>query len=186
MAFSRSSAQKAGDPSKTTSPYGDVPVGGSCLEGGTVGQNAFLGAGSQVVGSIVFHGPAVLGGELEGEVHAQSRLEVGESAVVKAHIEGVDVIVRGTVHGDITAKSKLQLFRSGKIVGNVTCGALLVEDGAVFEGTCRMLNRSPQKSQSGSQVATSSPVGSGAQPASKEAVASSEDASTEKKASNKK
>jgi cytoskeletal protein CcmA (bactofilin family) len=184
MAFSRSSAQKAGDLSKTTSPYGDVPVSGSCLEGGKVSQNAFLGAGSQVVGSIVFHGPAVLGGELEGEVHAESRLEVGESAVVKAHIEGVDVIVRGTVHGDITATSKLQLFRSGKIVGNVTCGALLVEDGAVFEGTCRMLNRSPQKSQSGTQV------GSGMQVASmgsvnKEADATAEEAATKKKAGSK-
>ena len=134
------------------------------FSGNTPVQNAFLGAGSQVVGNIVFHGPAVLGGKLEGEVRAEQRLEIGESAVVDANIDGVDVVVRGVVHGNVTATAKLQLYRTGRILGDVACGALHVEDGAVFEGTCRMLNRSPKDrslSESGEEGKVVKPIGSG-------------------------
>ncbi|MCB0330892.1 MAG: polymer-forming cytoskeletal protein [Bdellovibrionales bacterium] len=133
MAFSKGSSDN--DKHTSTSHLGDV--------GGRSGQAAFLGSGSKVVGKLTFTGPAVLGGQVEGEIKAEGRLEVGESAVVHAKIEGADIIVKGTIEGDVVATSKLELFRSGKIVGNVSCASLHIEDGAVFEGSCKMINRTP-------------------------------------------
>ncbi|MCI5066352.1 polymer-forming cytoskeletal protein [bacterium] len=153
MAFSRggkdgSSGRKPGTGLSSAGAAG-VGVGREVGSGGH--QAAFLGAGSAVVGKLSFTGPAVLSGEIEGEVAAESRLEVGESAVIKAKIDGSDVIVKGTVYGDIVASSKLIIFRSGKVVGNVTCASIQVEDGAVFEGSCQMMNRSSRASGSTEQ-----------------------------------
>ncbi len=129
MSFGKGSSDKKSNESSGLPP----------MRGGK--QTAFLGTGSRVAGKIAFDGPAILGGHVEGEIKAETHLEIGESAVINAKIEGSEVIVKGTVQGDVVATSKLELFRPGKIIGNVSCGSLHIEDGAVFEGSCKMLKK---------------------------------------------
>lgn len=99
---------------------------------------AFLGKGSRVVGNVQFTGPAEIDGYIEGEVNAKAKLEIGESAVIKAKVHGCEVVVRGTVTGDITASEKLLLMKPAKVVGNITSANLSIEEGVVFEGSCIM------------------------------------------------
>jgi cytoskeletal protein CcmA (bactofilin family) len=114
---------------------------------GAGGGNAYLGVGSSVVGRVVFSGPAILGGKIEGEVEAEGRLEIGETAELNAQVAGTEVIVRGNVHGDIIATRKLLILKPGRVYGNVSCGSLHIEDGAVFEGSCKMLREASTKSE---------------------------------------
>lgn len=151
MAFSKGSSDK---------PTSTPPSTGVDANLKSSQTSAFLGSGSKVVGKLVFAGPAVLSGHIEGEIKADSRLEIGETAVVNAKVEGADIVVRGTIEGDVVATAKLELHRSGKIVGNVTCGTLHIEDGATFEGSCKMLNRSPRETRGPSNL-TSTPGASG-------------------------
>ena len=147
MAFTSRSGSDKGTPAKAAD--------GSSSKSG---QAAFLGAGSKVVGKINFTGPAVLSGHVEGEIKADSRLEVGESAVITAKVEGADIVVKGTIQGDVVATSKLELFRSGKIVGNVSCASIQIEDGAVFEGSCKMINRTAKTATVVGSTSDSSPA----------------------------
>jgi cytoskeletal protein CcmA (bactofilin family) len=102
------------------------------------GSDAFLGSGAKVVGSLHFKGPAEVDGYIEGEIISESRLVIGETAIVKAKIRGVEVIVKGQVQGDIIASKQLSLRRPSKVVGNIQAGSLSIEDGAIFEGSCAM------------------------------------------------
>lgn len=99
---------------------------------------AYLGRGSKVVGNLTFEGPVELGGEIEGEVHASDTLIVGESALIKAKLNGTSIIIKGTVTGDITASSKLSLEKPAKVTGNISCPNLCIEEGVIFEGHCAM------------------------------------------------
>jgi cytoskeletal protein CcmA (bactofilin family) len=45
------------------------------------------------------------------------------------------------VAGDITASERVELGRTARVSGNIQTPALIVEDGAIFEGNCRMSQR---------------------------------------------
>lgn len=105
-------------------------------QGGKV--EAYLGKGSKVVGTLTFSGPVELDGHVEGEVAAQDRLTVGESAFVQGKIMGAEVVVRGTVHGDVIASKRLSLKKPAKIIGNISSSSISIEEGVVFEGKCSM------------------------------------------------
>ncbi len=99
---------------------------------------AFLGRGSKVVGTLTFSGPAELDGQVEGEVIAQDKLTIGESAILQARVSGAEITIKGTVTGDIQASRKLALKRPAKVIGNITTASLSIEEGVVFEGKSQM------------------------------------------------
>lgn len=123
-----------GDKDKEKEPEKVGVVPSALAASGQPKVEAFLGRGSRVVGALTFSGPVELDGYVEGEINAQDRLTVGESAVVNARISGSEILVKGTVNGDITASKRLALRKPAKVVGNISCTNLSIEEGVVFEG----------------------------------------------------
>ena len=99
--------------------------------------SAFLGPGSKITGTVKLDSTGRIEGEVEGEIHARD-LVIGESAVVKAMVQGATVVVHGTVTGDIRATSRLEIRRPAKVKGNISSPVLVIEEGASFEGKCSM------------------------------------------------
>lgn len=118
-------------PSSTTSSSLVTSSSGEKVE-------AFLGKGSKVVGALTFSGPVELDGYVEGEINSQDRLTVGEAAVINAKISGAEVLVKGTVNGDIYASKKLALKKPARVIGNISCTNLSIEEGVTFEGKSSM------------------------------------------------
>ncbi|TMB48487.1 MAG: polymer-forming cytoskeletal protein [Deltaproteobacteria bacterium] len=104
----------------------------------TAGTSAFLGKGSRVNGKLAFEGAVRIEGQVEGEIASEDTLTIGESAVLKAKINGTSVVVHGQVTGDIAARSVLELHATAKVVGNISSPRLIVHEGAIFEGQCAM------------------------------------------------
>ncbi|MBK9214466.1 MAG: polymer-forming cytoskeletal protein [Chloracidobacterium sp.] len=48
-------------------------------------------------------------------------------------------MINGAVNGDIIASEKLQLGRTARVMGNIQSPRLIVEEGAILEGSCSML-----------------------------------------------
>jgi cytoskeletal protein CcmA (bactofilin family) len=110
----------------------------SATRGPDAQETAYLGEGTRLSGKISFSGPARIAGQLEGEIHATTTLQIAESALVNAQIVGETIVLRGKVTGDITATKKLEIRAPGKLFGNVTTPSLVIEEGVVFEGHCSM------------------------------------------------
>jgi len=104
----------------------------------TPGASAFLGKGSRVNGKLAFEGAVRIEGQVEGEINSEDTLTIGESALLKAKINGASVVVHGQVTGDIAARSLLELHATAKVVGNISSPRLVVHEGAIFEGQCAM------------------------------------------------
>lgn len=99
---------------------------------------AFVGKNSKIEGKLSFQGTVEIDGKVEGEVHSQERIIIGESADINARIEAVEVLVKGSVNGDIIASKKISLTATARVVGNLSGPSIVLEEGAKFDGKCSM------------------------------------------------
>ena len=100
--------------------------------------NAFLGRDTEFDGKFSFTGAVRIDGKLSGEIFSSGTLIVGESAVIKAQINVADMLISGEVHGDIFAENKIEIKVPGKLFGNIQTPKLVIEEGVIFEGNCKM------------------------------------------------
>jgi cytoskeletal protein CcmA (bactofilin family) len=102
--------------------------------------SGFVGGGTVVTGEANFKAMMRVDGHLSGRVSSSSgTLIVGANGKVDANIEVAIAVIHGTINGDIIATQRLELGRAAKVNGNIQTPSLIIEQGAVFEGTCKML-----------------------------------------------
>ncbi len=100
--------------------------------------NAFLGRDTEFEGKLSFTGAVRIDGKFSGEIFSGGTLIVGEGAIVKSQIHVGDMIISGEVHGDIYAEKKIEINVPGKLLGNIQAPKLVIKEGVVFEGNCKM------------------------------------------------
>src|SRR5918911_538787 len=102
--------------------------------------NGFVGNGTAFTGEAIFKGMLRVDGRLKGHVSSQDgTLIVGTNGQVDANIEVSVATIHGTINGDIVATKRIEIGRTSKVIGNIQTPALVIEQGAIFEGTCRMI-----------------------------------------------
>jgi cytoskeletal protein CcmA (bactofilin family) len=102
--------------------------------------SGFVGGGTVVTGEANFKAMMRVDGHLSGRVSSTSgTLIVGANGKVDANIEVAVAVIHGTINGDIIATQRLELGRAAKVHGNIQTPSLIIEQGAIFEGTCKML-----------------------------------------------
>src|SRR2546422_10441257 len=80
---------------------------------------AFVGHGVEFKGVITYDGTVRIDGRLEGEIHTEGVLVVGEAAVITAQVTAGTVISRGKITGDIVASGKVRLLAPAALNGSV-------------------------------------------------------------------
>ena len=105
--------------------------------------NGFLDRGSIYRGELEFEDTMRIDGRFNGKIISKNELIVGESAVIEAEIHVGRVAISGTVSGKIRADQKIEIHRSGRVYGELDTPALIIEEGATFQGTCSMAEAKP-------------------------------------------
>jgi len=101
--------------------------------------SGFVGSGTVVTGEATFKAMMRIDGHLSGRISSSSgTLVVGTNGKVEANIDVAVATIHGTVNGDIIASQRLELGRAAKVSGNIQTPSLLIEQGAIFEGSCKM------------------------------------------------
>lgn len=101
--------------------------------------SGFVGGGTTLKGDANFKGMLRVDGHLSGRITSdKGTLIVSSGGQVDANIEVGIARINGTVNGDIIATERIELGRTAKINGNVQTPALIIEQGAIFDGSCRM------------------------------------------------
>ena len=115
--------------------------------------SGFVGSGTLVTGEANFKAMMRVDGHLSGRVSSSSgTLIVGANGKVDANIEVAVAIIHGTINGDIVATQRLELGRAAKVTGNIQTPSLIIEQGAVFEGSCKMVQMSAAKEKAQKKV----------------------------------
>jgi cytoskeletal protein CcmA (bactofilin family) len=113
--------------------------------------NGFLDKGSTFRGELEFEDTMRIDGKFDGKINSKNELIVGESAQVEGEINVGSVAISGTVKGKIKASGRIEIHRSGRVYSDIETAALIIEEGAVFEGTCTMAGKP------GAQAVTGAP-----------------------------
>lgn len=100
--------------------------------------NAFLGKDTEFEGKLSFKGAVRIDGHLKGEIFTEGTLIVGESAVIQSDIHVSHIIISGEITGNIMADSRIEIHAPGKVFGNIQSPVIVIEEGVIFEGNCRM------------------------------------------------
>jgi cytoskeletal protein CcmA (bactofilin family) len=106
--------------------------------------SAYIDETSEIEGKYVFSGTVMLNGKFTGEISSQDTLIIGDRAVVNASIHAGVVLVTGEVRGNILGNERVELRGSAKVFGDVEAPVLVVEEGVLFEGHCRMTKLRPR------------------------------------------
>ncbi|MET0649511.1 MAG: polymer-forming cytoskeletal protein [Pyrinomonadaceae bacterium] len=127
----------------------------------------FVGNGTTLTGEANFKGMLRVDGGLSGRVSSQDgTLIVSTNGRVDANVEVAVAQIFGTVNGDITATKRIEMGRVAKVTGNIQTPALVIENGAVFEGSCRMVQLKEQAEKGTSTAADTSAAASASSGAS--------------------
>ena len=100
--------------------------------------NGFLDRGATFRGELEFEDTMRIDGKFNGKIHSKNELIVGESAHIEGDIHVGRIAISGTVVGKIVADTRVEIHRNGKVYSDVDTPALIIEEGAIFQGNCVM------------------------------------------------
>ena len=100
--------------------------------------SAFIDEASEIEGKYSFRGTVMLNGKFKGEISSNDTLIIGEKAVVNASIHAGVVLISGEVVGNVLANERVELRGTARVFGDVEAPVVVVEEGVLFEGHCRM------------------------------------------------
>src|ERR1043165_635033 len=101
-------------------------------------DRTFFSAGTHIEGTLELDGEVKLEGHIKGKVTGTGVVTVGEQANLQADVFAPVVIVHGVVRGEMHATDRLELHRTAKVKGSIRAARVRIDEGAIFEGECRM------------------------------------------------
>ena len=107
------------------------------------GLTAFIDEGSEIEGRYTFSGTVMLNGRFKGEISSTDTLIIGDKGVINGDIRAGQVLVSGEVVGNICGTERVELKRTARVFGDVEAPVVVVEEGVLFEGHCRMTKANP-------------------------------------------
>jgi len=122
--------------SNNTNPSMEVERDLSCL----------IAKGTTIEGNFNSSDSVRVDGTIRGEINCDKRLMVGASGWLEGTINANEATIRGYVKGNITIKGVLRLESTAKIEGYIIAKAMEVEEGAQYEGECKVGERFAEKS----------------------------------------
>lgn len=120
---------------KKVSSSTSLPGLGSDKEGG---QTTVIAKGTALEGKFKSTENVRLDGSIQGEVQVDKRLVMGEGSHVQGNIHAKDAAIKGKIKGDIFVKEALHLLETAVIEGNITAKTMIVEEGARYNGSCKI------------------------------------------------
>ena len=105
---------------------------------GTGDISAFVGKGVEFKGTISYSGTVRIDGYLDGEIHTDGVLLIGEEAVIQAKISAGTIVCKGKITGDVVAKECVKLRAPAVMNGSIKTPMLSMEDGVLFNGALEM------------------------------------------------
>ena len=107
--------------------------------------NAFMGAETFFEGKLTYTGAVRLDGRFKGVIRSDDTLIVGDTGRIEGEIHVGITIIQGEVVGNVYGKERVELHHPGRMIGNVTAPVVIMDEGAIFEGNCKMKEKKKEE-----------------------------------------
>jgi cytoskeletal protein CcmA (bactofilin family) len=111
-----------------------------------VGDNgeveSLIGERTTFEGTLTCEGSMRVLGTVQGELQSKGTIYIEEKARVTARVTGAQVTIAGRVDGQIHCDGRVEIRPTGKVTGEIQAGALIMQEGAFFDGNSKMATSS--------------------------------------------
>jgi cytoskeletal protein CcmA (bactofilin family) len=94
--------------------------------------------GTELTGDVVSDSNFMLEGEMNGNLSCSGKVTIGSTGKLHGNLVCVNSEINGTVEGEITVEGLLTLNETARINGDIQTTKLIIQEGAIFEGSCVM------------------------------------------------
>ncbi len=94
--------------------------------------------GTTIEGNIDTYGNLRIEGKVVGNIKCKSKVALGESSYIEGNIVAQNAEIAGEIKGKIEVTDILSLKATANISGDILTGKLIVEAGAIWNGTIKM------------------------------------------------
>ena len=100
-----------------------------------------IGAGVVLEGKLSSNGNIRVDGAINGDVTANGNVTVGETGEISGEIKAEVISIGGKIIGSINAKEKVVLESKSVLKGDIITKILVIEAGAIFDGSSKMSDK---------------------------------------------
>lgn len=98
-----------------------------------------IGPGAVLDGPLTTKDSTRIDGTVKGNVTISGALIVGQEGKITGTVSAMNAYIAGEVTGNISApQGKVEISDTGKVIGNVTCKGIIIDENAIFSGQCDM------------------------------------------------
>jgi cytoskeletal protein CcmA (bactofilin family) len=101
-------------------------------------QHTIVGVSTVLEGALRSTGNLNVSGTVVGDVAVEGRTMVMPGGVVDGEVTSTSAEIAGRITGTLVVRERLVLRPTAVIDGDIRAGALVIEEGAVFNGRCEM------------------------------------------------
>ncbi len=105
---------------------------------GTESLSSIIGSDAKLEGVLSLEGSLRIDGTFSGRLKCGGGVSIGRHGTVTGDIDAEEVILGGRVKGTILARRRVVFEESSSFEGELATGALLINEGAVFNGISSM------------------------------------------------
>jgi len=106
------------------------------------GINTLVAVNTVLTGNIESEGTVKVDGKVKGEIRVNGDVYVGGTAAITGTIIADNVYLAGFLEGTIITKGILKILSTAKLYGAIKVNTFLADEGALFQGSCDMLDAS--------------------------------------------
>lgn len=103
-----------------------------------------IGASLRITGEFTSHEDVTIHGKVNGKISMHSGLLlVAPGADVQAEAQVGQLKIDGTFSGEVAASKRVELSNTAQVSGTLLAPAIVLQDGALFNGLIEVDRRSP-------------------------------------------
>lgn len=104
-------------------------------------QINMIGEGTVLEGTLNADGDIRISGRVVGKLDIKGKIIVAQEGDIEGEVKAMNLDVGGRIRGDVHVEERVVLKSSARVEGNIIASRLVIEEGAVFNGECKMGSR---------------------------------------------
>ncbi len=105
--------------------------------------NSIIGEGTKFKGEFDLNGLLRIDGDFTGVIRTKGKVLIGKNGRAECTLHAGTVVVGGVMRGEIYSTEKVIILSTGLVLGAITTPRLIVEEGVIFNGSCRVTAPQP-------------------------------------------
>ncbi len=105
--------------------------------------NSIIGEGTRLKGELDLNGLLRIDGDFSGVIRTKGKVLVGQNGRAECTLIAGTVVIGGVFRGEIVSSEKVVILSTGLVLGSIVTPRLVVEEGVIFNGSCRVALPAP-------------------------------------------